>query len=93
MNQSPTKQPPTPTTQLPTSTNQPPTPTNQLLWDRAYSALGKDHPQLVKEYEELLLKELQTKGTHHVRVLTSKMLTHSQATSQMTGLLRDYATG
>ncbi|KAK3306056.1 uncharacterized protein B0T15DRAFT_417141, partial [Chaetomium strumarium] len=37
-------------------------PTTQSLWDRAYDALGNENPQLVKEYEGLLLKEAQKTG-------------------------------
>lgn len=40
---------------------------NQSLWDRAYEALEKENPDLVTEYRNLLAKEAQAMGTHHLQ--------------------------
>lgn len=37
------------------------------LWDKAYDALKKDKPKLVKDYEELLSEELKKKSLSHAR--------------------------
>lgn len=37
---------------------------NQSLWDRAYEALGKESPDLVTKYQNLLAKEAQAMGMY-----------------------------
>lgn len=41
----------------------------QSLWDRAYEALGKESPDLVTKYQNLLEIEAQAMGTHHLQVV------------------------
>ncbi len=42
----------------------------ESLWDRAYNALEKDKPELVKEYEALLAKETQQTGMQRIELAT-----------------------
>lgn len=41
----------------------------QSLWDRAYKDLGKEKPDLVNKYQDLLAKEAQAMGTHQLQVV------------------------
>jgi hypothetical protein len=43
---------------------------NQSLWDQAYEALGKQYPDLVTKYQNLLENEAQAMGTQHLRVVS-----------------------
>ncbi|KJR83362.1 ankyrin repeat protein [Sporothrix schenckii 1099-18] len=60
------------------------------LWDRAYEALKKDKQQLVREYEKLLAKEVQTANLASEAALqdSSRSLRQAQLTTVIDGGLK-----